>query len=317
MQQYLDLLRAGLNGTFKGDRTGTGTTSIFGYQMRFNLNEGFPLCTTKKLYLRAIIHELLWFLKGDTNNESLRAVDVHIWDEWALAQDEIVEVPYSDHQRALLYGRHIGLFNIEDIERSINRSYSNSLGVHDPFVVGDAVRHGHKLMDEAGIPKSLQKVIRPKGDLGPIYGKQWRSWEGSNGKTFDQIAWVIEELKRNPDSRRLVVSAWNVEDLDKMALNPCHTMFQFYALPMSLEDRFRYASKSENLTNGQFEEIKAAWKDYGRAGELYRATTNQDTESALDAKKQAVVDTLDRFEVPARRLSCQLYQRKQYCAIAA
>ncbi len=153
MKQYLDLLDHVLtNGTEKHDRTGTGTISVFGYQMRFPLEEGFPLLTTKKLHLRSIIHELLWFLKGDTNVQYLHDNKVTIWDEWA--DDE--------------------------------------------------------------------------GNLGPIYGKQWRSWGCADGQVVDQIANLIEQIKSNPDSRRLLVSAWNVGELDKMALPPCHIIFQFY-----------------------------------------------------------------------------------------
>ena len=153
MKQYLDLLRHVLeHGTEKADRTGTGTRSVFGWQMRFDLREGFPLVTTKKLHLRSIIHELLWFLQGETNIAYLKDNKVSIWDEWA---------------------------------------------------------------DE-------------RGELGPVYGKQWRSWEGADGQTHDQIAWLIDEIRRNPDSRRLIVSAWNVAELPKMALMPCHSLFQFY-----------------------------------------------------------------------------------------
>jgi len=153
MQQYLTLLEHILeNGTQKTDRTGTGTKSCFGYQMRFNLAEGFPLVTTKKVHLKSIIHELLWFLKGDTNIKYLTDNGVRIWDEWADAN----------------------------------------------------------------------------GDLGPVYGKQWRSWEGANGIVVDQITELIDQIKKTPDSRRLIVSAWNVADLKKMALMPCHNMFQFY-----------------------------------------------------------------------------------------
>ena len=153
MQAYLDLLtHIKENGTFKSDRTGTGTTSVFGYQMRFNLEEGFPLVTTKKTHLKSIIYELLWFLKGETNIGYLTENSVRIWDEWA---------------------------------------------------------------DE-------------NGDLGPVYGKQWRSWEGANGLVIDQIKEAVHTLKTNPDSRRIIVSAWNVADLPKMALMPCHAFFQFY-----------------------------------------------------------------------------------------
>jgi thymidylate synthase len=153
MRQYHDLLERVLSqGVRKSDRTGTGTLSVFGHQIRFDLSEGFPLVTTKKLHLKSIVHELLWFIAGDTNVRYLRENGVSIWDEWADAQ----------------------------------------------------------------------------GELGPVYGRQWRSWEGADGRTHDQLAWLLEEIRRNPDSRRLVLSAWNVGDLDRMALAPCHCLFQFW-----------------------------------------------------------------------------------------
>lgn len=153
VKQYLDLMRhVKENGVHKEDRTGTGTLSVFGYQMRFNLADGFPLVTTKKCHLRSIIHELLWFLKGDTNIKYLQENGVSIWDEWA---------------------------------------------------------------DE-------------KGELGPVYGSQWRSWPAADGRHIDQISQVVEQIKNNPDSRRLIVSAWNVGEVDNMALPPCHAFFQFY-----------------------------------------------------------------------------------------
>ncbi|GAB3356528.1 thymidylate synthase [Arachidicoccus ginsenosidivorans] len=153
MQQYLGLLQHIMDhGTDKSDRTGTGTRSVFGYQMRFDLEKGFPLVTTKKLHLKSIIYELLWFLQGDTNVGYLNEHKVSIWDEWA---------------------------------------------------------------DE-------------NGDLGPVYGKQWRSWEGADGKIYDQLTEAIHLIKTNPDSRRIIVNAWNVADLPKMALSPCHALFQFY-----------------------------------------------------------------------------------------
>lgn len=155
MKQYLELCNHVLqNGTPKGDRTGTNTLSTFGYQIRFNLQDGFPLLTTKKLHLKSIIHELLWFLKGDTNVGYLQEHGVKIWDEWADAN----------------------------------------------------------------------------GDLGPVYGHQWRSWPVPNGQSIDQISKLIQDIKNNPNSRRLIVSAWNVADLDQMALAPCHCLFQFYVV---------------------------------------------------------------------------------------
>jgi thymidylate synthase len=153
MRNYLDLMQHVLShGTKKSDRTGTGTLSVFGAQLRFDLNAGFPLLTTKKVHLKSILHELLWFLKGETNTRYLKEHGVSIWDEWADA----------------------------------------------------------------------------KGDLGPVYGYQWRSWPAPDGRHIDQIGQVLEQIRRNPDSRRMIVSAWNVADLDKMALMPCHAFFQFY-----------------------------------------------------------------------------------------
>ena len=153
MRQYLDLMDRVLStGALKGDRTGTGTRSVFGHQMRFDIADGFPLVTTKKLHIKSIVHELLWFLAGDTNVRSLQDRGVRIWDAWA----------------------------------------------------------------------------GPDGDLGPVYGKQWRSWETAGGETVDQIAVLLEQLRTNPNSRRLIVSAWNVGELDAMALAPCHCLFQFY-----------------------------------------------------------------------------------------
>jgi thymidylate synthase len=153
MRAYLDLLRHVLDhGTEKTDRTGTGTRSVFGWQMRFDLARGFPLVTTKKVHLKSIVHELIWFLRGETNIAYLKEHGVSIWDEWADAD----------------------------------------------------------------------------GELGPVYGRQWRAWPKADGGTVDQIGWVVDEIRRNPDSRRLIVNAWNVGELPKMALMPCHTMFQFY-----------------------------------------------------------------------------------------
>ena len=172
MQQYLDLLQHILDtGASKTDRTGTGTTSCFGYQMRFDLAKGFPLVTTKKLHLKSIIYELLWFLRGETNIRYLKEHGVSIWDEWADAN----------------------------------------------------------------------------GELGPVYGKQWRSWEGADGATIDQITQVVNQIRKTPDSRRLIVSAWNVADLPRMALMPCHAMFQFYVADGRLSCQLYQRSADEFL----------------------------------------------------------------------
>ncbi len=201
-QEYLALLKhIKENGVQKTDRTGTGTKSVFGYQMRHDLSKGFPLLTTKKLHLKSIIHELLWFLMGDTNIKYLKENGVKIWDEWA----------------------------------------------------------------------------NENGDLGPVYGKQWRSWEGSNGQTFDQITDLIEQIKKTPDSRRLMISAWNVADLSKMALMPCHCLFQFETHEVSEKERQKlWAAK------------------IGRSGAYTEKMSHE---------------TLDQAGAPRSVLSCQLYQR--------
>ncbi|EBS0563310.1 thymidylate synthase [Salmonella enterica subsp. enterica serovar Muenchen] len=245
MKQYQDLMaEVFAKGTPKKDRTGTGTLSIFGHQMRFNLQEGFPLVTTKRCHLRSIIHELLWFLKGDTNIQYLKDNGVTIWDEWA----------------------------------------------------------------------------DKNGDLGPVYGKQWRSWpviravpyEQFNeltaagyedldagtwsmdencslyfiGKTIDQISKVIDQLKNDPDNRRIIVSAWNVADLDDMALAPCHAFFQFYTRELDFDERLR-------------------WLEVNNFTQYCKPTFSNDSIDDLDK----LHSRLDEFDVPRRSLSCQLYQR--------
>ncbi|MBL7800559.1 MAG: thymidylate synthase [Chitinophagales bacterium] len=182
MQQYHDLLRHILdNGTWKDDRTGTGTWSCFGYQMRFDLQKGFPLLTTKKVFTKAIIHELLWFLKGSSNIDYLCQNGVSIWDDW----------PFAKYK------------NSADYKGETLKEFSK------------------KIAEDAAFAKQW-------GELGPVYGVQWRSWAGANGETIDQITQLIEQIKKNPNSRRLLVNAWNVALVDQMALPPCHTMFQFY-----------------------------------------------------------------------------------------
>ncbi|HVW66234.1 MAG TPA: thymidylate synthase [Candidatus Peribacteraceae bacterium] len=195
MKQYLDLMRHILEtGHEKSDRTGVGTISIFGYQMRIPLNEGFPLLTTKKMATKAIIHELLWFLQGDTNIKYLADHDVHIWDEW----------PFQDY---LIANKLTDQFPM----------YSDSWKEQKKEFI-------QRIKDDADFAAKW-------GDLGPVYGKQWRRWQGSDGKTYDQIGAAIEQIKKNPDSRRILVSAWNVSDVyghTKTAPPLCHTLFQFY-----------------------------------------------------------------------------------------
>lgn len=193
---YLNLLENILeNGEIKDDRTGTGTKSIFGYQMRFDLKEGFPLLTTKKLPIKTIIHELIWFLRGDTNLKYLADNNVHIWDEW----------PY--------------------------KAYLIKNKIEVPKTGSDEWNEGIKNFIEK--IKTDESFAKEYGNLGPIYGFQWRNWPTPDGRHIDQIARVIEQIKRTPDSRRIIVSAWNVADIEEMAkagLPPCHCMFQFYVI---------------------------------------------------------------------------------------
>ncbi len=192
--QYLRLLKKIMkNGNNKGDRTGTGTKSIFGYQMRFDLSEGFPLLTTKKLPIKTIIHELLWFLKGDTNLKYLVDNNVHIWDEW----------PY--------------------------KAYLNKNKIAIPKTDSEEWKNGIKEFVER--IKTDANFAKEYGDLGPIYGYQWRNWPTPNGEKIDQIKDIIDQIKKTPDSRRMIISAWNVSDINEMAksgLPPCHCLFQFY-----------------------------------------------------------------------------------------
>ncbi|WP_394121698.1 thymidylate synthase [Planococcus donghaensis] len=203
MKQYLDLCEHILhNGATKEDRTGTGTLSVFGHQMRFDLNEGFPLMTTKKTAFRLIVSELLWFIKGDTNVRSLLQDNNHIWDEWAFAQwvasDEYAGPDMTD------FGRRA------QKDPEFEELYKMEMQGFQRKVIEN--------------PEFAEKY----GDLGPVYGKQWRSWATTQGGTIDQLKNVIESIKKNPDSRRHLVTAWNPEFIDEMALPPCHIMFQFY-----------------------------------------------------------------------------------------
>lgn len=182
MKQYQDLLRHILkNGEQRGDRTGTGTIGVFGYQMRFDLSQGFPLVTTKKVHLKSIIQELLWFLKGETNIRYLCQNNVRIWDDW----------PFAKYQKS------------EEYQGEDMKTFAKKIAEDEVFAV-------------------------KWGELGPVYGSQWRCWPDGKGGTLDQIEHLIQQIKTNPNSRRLIVSAWNVADIEYMTLPPCHTLFQFY-----------------------------------------------------------------------------------------
>lgn len=213
LQQYLNLCQHVLDtGRNKDDRTGTGTVSVFGYQMRFDLSKGFPILTTKKVPFHLIVSELLWFIKGDSNIQYLLQHKNNIWNEWAFKKwvesDEYEGVDMTNFGHRAQEDPTFAKIYEETMEKFKNKI----------------------LTDE--------EFAKKYGELGPVYGRQWRSWEGANGRTFDQLKWVIEEIKRNPNSRRLIVSAWNPEYIipdtegnlsdEVMALPPCHTLFQFY-----------------------------------------------------------------------------------------
>lgn len=195
MKQYLDLLRHVLeNGSEKSDRTGVGTISAFGYQMRIPLAKGFPLLTTKKMATKAIVHELLWFLQGDTNIKYLVDHDVHIWDEW----------PFDDYLKA--------------------HGLAEKFPTYSDAWKEEKMRFIQRIKDDAAFAEEW-------GELGPVYGKQWRRWGGPDGETYDQLGTAIEQIRKNPDSRRILVSAWNVSDVashKKSAPPLCHTLYQFY-----------------------------------------------------------------------------------------
>lgn len=192
MKQYLELLQCIMDkGVQKSDRTGVGTKSVFGYQMRFDLSDGFPLLTTKKVFLKGIIHELIWFLQGSTNIKYLVDNGVKIWNEW----------PYQNYLKANGLDKEFPMYSKEWSEKM------------DEFI--ENIR-------------SNEEFAAKWGELGPVYGKQWRRWRTEDGREIDQVSEIIETIKKNPDSRRIILSAWNVGDIERMALPPCHLLFQFY-----------------------------------------------------------------------------------------
>lgn len=347
MKQYLDLLRhIRENGTFKQDRTGTGTYSVFGYQMRFDLSEGFPLVTTKQTHLKSIIHELLWFLNGDTNIRYLKANGVRIWDEWVKEETaEYRDMVPAEIQVALVKffkATDFSAISVDNLETPagyvIHRNEDDSEIVFE-YVSDESWKNAYRDF-VGGEPRVLIA-----GELGPVYGSQWRSWpdvrESSkvvnltiaerceeanqygdyylrlgkayshpsgeerrkalealsseldamgipkerripsvNARTIDQISNLIEMLKNNPDSRRLIVSAWNPAEVDQMALPPCHCLFQFYTVPLTWNERWHLAKEA-----------------------------GHDIDVMRGHKEADVMAYMDQFHVPTRKLSCQLLQR--------
>lgn len=281
MKQYLDLLNDILvNGNVRPDRTGTGTRSVFGRQMVFDLSKGkFPLLTTKKMFTRGIIEELLWILSGDTNNKTLTDKNVNIWNEWCLEENITEEVNLDNHSRVILLSKILNITVREAIHLLTEKDKLKENG-------------GLEYLDELSIPSTTTKVIIPKGSLGGIYGKAWRNWNG-----IDQISELIKGLKEKPYSRRHIVNAWNVSDLPdesispqanvangKMALAPCHCFFQMYVTDLTFEQRQEYLFRT--LTDP--------------------AIRDEFNKSNNDEHCEFIMDSLN---VPKHSLSCQLYQR--------
>jgi thymidylate synthase len=294
MKPYLDLMQHILDtGVEKSDRTGTGTISIFGHQMRFDLSKGFPLVTTKKCHLRSIIHELLWFLNGDTNNKYLEDNGVSIWDEWACTEDSLDTQATVD--RLLDLKKHdVHRDHWIDSVKACTDVDLNTCSSEEAVAffsswyqaeVDRATNHGTDM--PVWSLESMLIYKQRKGDFGPIYGKQWRDWVGFNGEHHDQIANVLRQLREDPDSRRIIVSAWNVADLDKMALAPCHAFMQFYTRELSYDER-----------------VQVLCNEYP---DVYEAIEQKSGVQPLTT--QDVRAEMDEAGVPKRQLSLQLLQR--------
>ncbi|ANZ49610.1 putative thymidylate synthase [Erwinia phage vB_EamM_Kwan] len=274
MRQYLQLMESVLSfGHEKKDRTGTGTRSLFGAQMRFDLTEGFPLVTTKKVHLRSIIHELLWFLKGDTNISYLNDNGVTIWDEWARDETRSVPCVYTVEERAAILRQR------SSIDGKTTDWYNEWEAA---LLEGDDEEEKMVVLDSQNVPREGFRDVTTSGELGPVYGKQWRDWVGADGRHHDQITKVIDQLRNDPDNRRIIVSAWNVGELDQMALAPCHSFFQFYTRELTLYERALAAKE--------------------KGTEDYYLNLNEKHQEQLHYE-------FDELAVPRRGLSCQLYQR--------
>lgn len=317
MQQYLDFLKDILeNGVRKGDRTGTGTLSVFGRQMRFDLSATFPLVTTKKIYLKAVIHELLWFLSGSTNTKYLTDNGVTIWDEWSAPEDVYTTEAITDVESYELFCQGHGGGDVEVAGGHFRRYLINRLRDtgkmdKDDVVLSRDIRitgtydllrrypvECTAIFDNCGIPREKQVLVKKKGDLGRVYGAQWRDWIGPNGEHIDQIKNVIHRLKTNPDCRRLIVTAWQPAEVDKQALPPCHCFFQFWTRELDRKEiidwvRANLPQEDQRIKQQLMKEIDA---------ELF--LNNDD---ALIARNYELYTAVPG--VPTRALSCQLYQR--------
>lgn len=284
MKQYLDLGRQILDeGNTRADRTKTGTISLFGPQFEFDLREGFPLVTTKKTYLKGVIAELIWMLEGSTSATRLNELGAKIWDHWAVKEDVTRSVPKDHYFLAAEYAEKKG-YSVAEAMRDLSQA-DMEYGSHDP----NRVEGGFKALNEAGIELNCTVVDVCAGELGPVYGAQWRSWAG-DGEVHDQFAKLNEDLRLRPYSRRHLISTWNVPYLPdetlspqenvingKMALAPCHVLFQFYVEDIPLDERVTL-SKERGYTVPE-----------------------------MDSAEMTV--WMDEADVPSKYLSCKLYQR--------
>lgn len=318
MHQYLDLVNRILTtGRKRADRTGTGTIGIFGHQMRFNLAEGFPLVTTKKTHLKSIIHELLWFLQGDTNNETLESLGVKIWREWALEDDVVETLPMTIDDVVEQYSR---LHNCSiDSVRSTLRFELDS-ATKAVTASGGTKTLGQVYAEMHSLPTTKKVTLGTKGALGPIYGHQWRSWAGADGQVVDQITKIIDDLRIRPYSRRHIVSAWNVADLPdetkspqenvldgRMALAPCHALFQFYVEDLTPDEVWMQVSEYDRKGIIATGAVHGFWPqdtsiDEYPASNIERCWNSDNNTMLID---ELVAD----YNLKTKRLSCQLYQR--------
>lgn len=323
MSQYIDLVKNIYdNGRVKSDRTGTGTVSIFGAQLRFDLSQGFPVVTEKFTFMRGVIHELLWMIKGDTNIQYLLDNGVHIWDAWSVKESICEEAGLSGPERVTLYVEQSGksLNEVIALLTELDAKHADARNLPEDQRPID----GHAFLDQAGIPRTKQVIKVKQGELGPVYGKQWRAWPNyRTGSTIDQLAEAIELLKNKPDSRRIIVSAWNPADNPDesipphvnaangfAALNSCHSFFQFMAEPLTLAERLRYDDFVQ-LLNGDPILTRTSKVDVNNAAvdvDIVNPTLS-------DADLEVVVSALDYRNVPKYRLSCQLYQRSADVAL--
>jgi len=305
MNNYLQLLEHVLNnGRAKSDRTGTGTLSVFGPQLEFDLSEGFPLVTTKKVHLKSIIHELLWFLRGSTNATELQDVGVRIWNEWAQPEDVYCRQKRSGYEIKLAWAK-LKQITVADADEKIKLLTAQFRADHPELELQCIEEMIRDQIIREGVSEYKEVLEKAKGDLGPVYGKQWRAWPTPSGN-IDQIANVIERLKTNPDCRRLIVSAWNVGQLDQMALMPCHNFFQFHTEELTVRERLEHAWATAAKEKRMDARLDRLYDEY--------LVTFRDSADGVDGVAQGslineVNAYLDQIKTPKRILNCKFNMR--------